>query len=209
MPFRLSITIACAALACLVAAPGAIAADEGIGVGTQRVAAAAEQPAAAARTATPSSLIAPVTACPGQGALSGPTAELEAAMLCMTNFARAQAGLGELAAAPELGQSARAKAEDVLSCDSFSHYACGRDFTYWIRAAGYIGGGCWHAGENLAWGTGEDGSVRSIFRAWMASPTHRRNILGAYEQVGIGLLSGNLEGRSGARVWASHFGSHC
>lgn len=130
-------------------------------------------------------------------------------MLCMTNFARARSGLGELAAAPELGQSSHAKAEDVLRCDSFSHDACGRDFTYWIRAAGYLGEGCWHAGENLAWGTGEYGSVRSIFRAWMDSPTHRRNILGEYEQVGIGLLSGNLEGRSGARVWASHFGSHC
>ncbi len=205
MPFRLSTAIACAALACLVAAPGATAA----GVDEQRVVVATDQPAAAARTATAGTLIAPAATCPDQSTLAAPAAKQEQAMLCMTNFARARSGLGELAAAPELGQSAAAKAEDVLSCDSFSHDACGRDFTYWIRAAGYIGESCWHAGENLAWGTGEYGSVRSIFRAWLDSTTHRRNILGDYEQVGIGLLSGSLEGHSGARVWASHFGSHC
>ena len=130
-------------------------------------------------------------------------------MLCMTNFARANAGLGELANAEQLDQSSYDKAEDVLRCDSFSHFACGREFTYWIRQSGYIGEGCWHAGENLAWGTGEYGSVRSIFRAWMNSPTHRANILGAYDQVGIALLDGNLEGHAGAHVWAAHFGSRC
>ncbi len=162
-----------------------------------------------ARPATTSPLIAPATACPDQGALDSPVAQQEEAMLCMTNFARARAGLTELAPAVELDQSSDAKADDLLRCDEFSHSACGRDFTYWIRAAGYIGEGCWHAGENLAWGSGEYGSVRAIFRAWMASPTHRRNILGDYDQVGIGLLAGNLEGRADARVWASHFGSHC
>ena len=60
-------------------------------------------------------------------------------MLCMTNFARAAAGLGALADAEELDRSALGKADDVLRCDSFSHFACGREFTYWIRAAGYIG----------------------------------------------------------------------
>jgi uncharacterized protein YkwD len=204
MAFRLSTAAVAAALTCLAFAATATAS----GVGTQRVAAPAE-PTAAARVATASSLIAPATSCPEQSSLSVPAVEQEQAMLCMTNFARAGAGLGEVAAAAELDQSARDKAADVLRCDSFSHSACGREFTYWIRAAGYIGAGCWHAGENLAWGTGEYGSVRAIFRAWMSSPAHRRNILGDYDQIGIGLLSGDLEGHSGARVWAAHFGSRC
>lgn len=130
-------------------------------------------------------------------------------MLCMTNFARADAGLDALANAEQLDESSRDKAEDVLRCDSFSHFACGRDFTYWIRATGYLDAGCWQAGENLAWGVGEYGSVRSIFRAWMNSPTHRQNILGDYSQVGISLRSGDLEGHLGAHVWAAHFGSRC
>jgi uncharacterized protein YkwD len=130
-------------------------------------------------------------------------------MFCMTDFARAQAGLGGLLDAEELDRSAQGKAEDVLRCDSFSHFACGREFTYWIRESGYIGDQCWHAGENLAWGTGEYGSVRAIFRAWMGSPTHRKNILGDYSEAGISLVTGELEGRAGAHVWAAHFGSRC
>jgi uncharacterized protein YkwD len=204
MAFRLSTAIAIAALACLALASGAVAA----GVGKQRVAALSERPATA-RTAAASGLIASAASCPNQGSLRSTAAAQEQAMLCMTNFARASAGLNELAEIAELGQSAEDKAADVLRCDSFSHFACGREFTYWIRAAGYIGEGCWHAGENLAWGTGPYGSVRAIFRAWMRSPTHRQNILGDYDQVGIGLVTGNLEGNLEAHVWAAHFGSRC
>jgi uncharacterized protein YkwD len=154
-------------------------------------------------------LIAPPTACPGQSALTAPVAAQEEAMRCMADFARARSGLGELAESEELDRSAHDKAEDVVRCDSFSHFACGREFTYWLRAVGYIGEQCWHAGENLAWGTGEYGSVRAIFRAWMNSPTHRHNILGDYSQVGLGLITGELEGHRSARVWAAHFGSRC
>jgi uncharacterized protein YkwD len=204
MASKLATGLAVASFACLALAPSATA----VGVGKQRAVASSE-PAAAARTATASPLIAPAATCPDQSSLTSPADEQEQAMLCMTNFARAGAGLGELTEAAELDQSSRDKAADVLHCDSFSHFACGREFTYWIRAAGYIGESCWHAGENLAWGAGEYGSVRAIFRAWMSSPTHRQNILGDYSQIGIGLLSGNLEGHPGARVWAAHFGSHC
>jgi len=190
MAKKLCIALAIGSLLCLTAAANANAAPDVI---HQKV---VDQPE---RTATASVLIAPPTACPNQIGLSKP----------VTNFARANAGLGELADAEELDASAEGKAEDVLRCDSFSHFACGREFTYWIRTAGYIGEGCWHAGENLAWGAGEYGSVRAIFRAWMSSPTHRQNILGDYSQVGISLETGELEGHSAAHVWAAHFGSRC
>jgi uncharacterized protein YkwD len=130
-------------------------------------------------------------------------------MRCMADFARGQAGLSELATAAELEQSAGDKAGDILRCDSFSHFACGRDFTYWMRQTGYISTQCWRVGENLAWGTGEDGTVRSIFVAWMRSPAHRANILGDYVETGISLRVGALEGDPGTRVWTEHFGSHC
>jgi uncharacterized protein YkwD len=205
MPSRVATSIVVGLLGLLVLAPGASA----VGIGKQRVAAPGER-SAAAPASTSNVLIAPAAACPDQSSLTSSLEQQEQAMLCMTNFARANAGLGALAEAPELGHSAEDKAADVIRCDQFSHFACGREFTYWIRASGYnISEGCWRAGENLAWGTGEYGSVRAIFRAWMQSPTHRGNILGDYSQVGIGLLSGSLEGNDGARVWASHFGSHC
>jgi uncharacterized protein YkwD len=197
---KLAFVLAIASLFCLALAPSAFASNS---VAGQRIVGQAE------RTATASSLIAPAAACPAQSGLSSPAEAQEEAMLCMTEFARASAGLGDLADAEELDRSAQGKAEDVLRCDSFSHFACGREFTYWIRESGYIGDQCWHAGENLAWGTGEYGSVRAIFRAWMNSPTHRKNILGDYSQVGISLETGELEGHAGAHVWAAHFGSRC
>jgi uncharacterized protein YkwD len=200
---KLSIAVAVVSLACLAVVPDAVA----IGVGKQRVVVPAERPAA--RTAATIPLIAPATICPDQSALDAPRETQEQAMLCMTNYARANAGLSELAEAEQLDASALGKASDVLRCDSFSHFACDREFTYWIRESGYLGAGCWHAGENLAWGTDEYGSVRAIFRAWMSSPTHRQNILGDYDEVGIVLLTGNLEGHAGAHVWAAHFGSRC
>ncbi len=201
---KLATVVAVASLACLVLATNAAAVD----IGKQRAVAQPER-AAAAQAATISPLIAPAATCPDQDSLTSPVEAQEQAMVCMTNFARAGFGLGTLVEADELDRSAVGKAGDVLRCDSFSHFACGREFTYWIRESGYIGEGCWRAGENLAWGTAEYGSVRAIFRAWMSSPTHRQNILGDYEQVGIGLLTGKLEGRPGAHVWAAHFGSRC
>lgn len=130
-------------------------------------------------------------------------------MLCLTNYARGQVGEAPLEATPQLEESAADKAADVISCDSFSHTACGREFTYWMRATGYLSTECWRAGENLAWGAGEYGTVASIFRAWLRSPTHRANVLGDFTQIGIDLQVGPLSGRKNVHVWAQHFGTHC
>lgn len=175
----------------------------------QRVAAASRVAQASDRPAPGGTLIAPAAACPNQGNLADPVQAQEMAMRCMTNFARVHAGLPELADSQPLDLSAGEKSGDVIACDSFSHTACGREFTYWMRQADYMSSQCWRVGENLAWGTNEDGTVRSIFQAWMRSPGHRENILGEYDQLGISLLSGDLEGRVAAHVWTEHFGSHC
>jgi uncharacterized protein YkwD len=154
-------------------------------------------------------LAAPATTCPGQSQLDAPAAAQIQTMLCMTNFARAKLGQPPLEEDVALATSATEKAADILSCDSFSHFACGREFSYWIRASGYMSSQCWHIGENLAWGAGPLGTVGSIFRAWMRSPEHRANLLGNYTQIGIDVETGTLEGHRGARVWTQHFGSHC
>ena len=205
MRSRLSLLTTAAVLAGMALAPSALGA---VGLGPQRIVKRANPPTSPPATAS-STLIAPQAACPNQDDLVAPATAQEAAMRCMTNFARERLGLAPLADAPELDLSASAKAGDLLACDSFSHTACGRDFTYWMRETGYISETCWHAGENLAWGAGEYGAVRSIFQAWMRSPTHRRNLLGDYRQLGVSLRVGDLEGQAGTRVWAQHFGSHC
>ncbi|HEX6666453.1 MAG TPA: CAP domain-containing protein [Solirubrobacterales bacterium] len=185
----------------LMAAPSALGRE---GVAAQHVV----SPGAHTAT-TKSALVAPAVTCPGQTGLDAPVAAQEEAMRCMTNFARAGSGLPPFSDSALLDGSAAAKAGDVLECDDFSHFACGREFTYWIQQGGYFGESCWRAGENLAWGAGEFGTVRSIFEAWMASPAHRANIVGKYTEMGIALELGDLEGHRGAHVWAVHFGSHC
>lgn len=154
-------------------------------------------------------LLAPPAACPEGISPTAAAAAQEQGMLCMVNYARTQAGEQALRDNGTLTESASDKSRDVLECDSFSHTACGREFTYWMRATGYLSMPCWRAGENLAWGAGEYGSVRSIFRAWMRSPEHRANILGDYAETGIDVRTGTLGGIAGTRVWAEHFGSSC
>lgn len=164
---------------------------------------------ALAQSAYAGPLIAPLAACPGQSNLRAPAETQVQAMRCMTDFARHQAGLSSLVSTTELDTSSGSKVLDVLSCNSFSHSACGREFTYWMRETGYIGENCWRAGENLAWGVGEQATVRATFQAWMRSPGHRRNVLGNYTDLGLSFAVGTLAGRDGTHVWAQHFGLRC
>lgn len=159
--------------------------------------------------ASAAGLAADPNVCPGQAALAAPATAQEQTMLCMTNYARDRLGLPPLAEAAPLVASATEKSGDILRCDSFSHDACDREFSYWIRASGYLSTQCWRVGENLAWGIRSQGTVGAIFRAWMRSPMHRANLLGDFTEIGIDLTTGTLEGDRGVRLWTQHFGTHC
>lgn len=148
-------------------------------------------------------------ACPGAIRLDASAPLQEEAMQCLVNQAREQRGLSPLTESSLLRTSAIDKGGDLIRCNEFSHTACGREFSYWIRETGYLSSECWRAGENLAWGVDGQGTVGSIFRAWMRSPTHRANILGDFEESGMELKVGSLGGLSGVHVWVQHFGSHC
>jgi uncharacterized protein YkwD len=142
--------------------------------------------------------------CPHQGDAGAGASVQEKTMLCLVNRAREARGLPALAAPASLAKAAGRKSGDILRCDEFSHEACGREFTYWIERFGYR---FCSAGENIAYGGGSYATPRSIFSLWMHSSGHRRNILGAYEDIGIGLQVGALEGEGGAHVWTQEFGS--
>jgi uncharacterized protein YkwD len=147
--------------------------------------------------------------CPTGLGLDAPPLAQESAMFCLVAKAREQYGLPPLTQSQPLRESAVEKGEDLLRCNEFSHTACGREFSFWIRDAGYMSVDCWRVGENLAWGVDEEGTVGSIFRAWMRSPAHRENILGDFEEAGIDLRVGQLGGLTGVHIWTQHFGSHC
>lgn len=157
---------------------------------------AASSPAAGGALASPAG-------CPGQGNANAPSAAQEKTMLCLVNHARRARGLAPLQALRSLTKAADRKSGDVIRCDEFSHEACGREFTYWMSRFGYHG--C-REGENLAWGNGPDATPHSIFQLWMHSQGHRKNILGPYEDTGLGLRVGALEGTSSAHVWTEEFG---
>jgi uncharacterized protein YkwD len=151
--------------------------------------------------------VAPVEACPDQTNPGLSAEEQASVMLCMTNYARGVNGFGALKPSRRLGRAAGQKSVDILGCDEFSHYACGRDFDFWDQKFGYLKG-CWKVAENIAWGTGTYSTVRSIFTSWLESTEHHENILGPYKEIGIGLRVGELEGYEGAAVWTQDFGSH-
>ncbi|HEY6730315.1 MAG TPA: CAP domain-containing protein [Solirubrobacterales bacterium] len=141
--------------------------------------------------------------------LDAPASSQESAMLCLVNEARGRYGLATLSPSAPLRESAVEKGWDLIRCNEFSHTACGREFTFWIKESGYTAAECWRVGENLAWGVDGQGTVGSIFRAWMRSPAHRENILGDFEETGIDLRVDELGGLTGVHIWTQHFGSHC
>lgn len=184
--------------ACLVTGSTAAAASGPAAVGSAAVLKRSEARQATSRTSCATAL-----------GLNAPVATQESAMRCLVDETRARYGLPTLTQSPALTQSAIDKGADLLRCNEFSHTACGREFTYWIDQSGYMAADCWRVGENLAWGVEDQGTVGSIFRAWMHSPAHRANILGSYEETGLDLRVGQLGGLSGVHIWTQHFGSHC
>jgi uncharacterized protein YkwD len=154
-------------------------------------------------------LIAPAAACPFQERIGAAPAIQEQAMLCLVDYARRESGLASLAPVTQLESSAAHKSHDMLECEEFSHFACDREFIFWIRATGYMSVPCWHVGENIAWGRGEMGTARSIFIALIRSETHRRNILGEYTGIGIDTRVGDLGWEGTVQVWTQDFGAQC
>jgi uncharacterized protein YkwD len=116
------------------------------------------------------------------------------------NSARAAHGLGPLRFDAGLDRAAAAHTAEMLRGNTFSH----GDFAGRMAAFHLAGS----LGENLAWGTGSAGSARSIVRMWLASPSHRANLLSAgFRRIGLGLAQGAFQGYGGATVVTADFGS--
>lgn len=108
----------------------------------------------------------------------------------LTNQERAKAGLTPLTIDPLLTQAAQSKATDMLSFNYWAHISpTGTQPWKFIQDTGYT---YRYAGENL----GRDFSnTSSLVKAWMASPTHRENILNnKYLNIGVAVVDGNLGG---------------
>jgi uncharacterized protein YkwD len=130
---------------------------------------------------------------------------IEAATLCLVNGERHKRHLSKLRASTTLRRAAASHAADMVKRHYFAH----GDVLARILHSGYLGRfGNWHVGENLGWGWGRGASPRAMVRAWMRSPSHRRNILGRkFRDVGIAVLRGSPGRRKPASItYVSDFG---
>jgi hypothetical protein len=123
------------------------------------------------------------------------------ALIDFLNSERRAQGLPPLSENPILDRSAYLKAKDILEKDYFSHRSPeGISPWYWFKVSGYD---YQFAGENLAIGFLDS---KEVHDAWMASPTHRQNILNPnYKEIGIAVLKGEFNGKE-VYVVVQHFG---
>jgi uncharacterized protein YkwD len=123
----------------------------------------------------------------------------EASLLHEMNRVRAAHGLRPLVVDPRLDRAADAHTQEMLRSNVFAHGAfASRLLQFDVIAR--------TAGENLAWGTGTQGSARALVAAWLASPPHRANLLApSFRRAGIGELVGGFQGFAGARVVTADF----
>jgi uncharacterized protein YkwD len=109
---------------------------------------------------------------------------------------------------PALEKAARYHSEDMIKRNYFSHDTMGRDedFAERIKSFGYTD--YITMAENLAYGSGSDGSPRRIMRAWMHSDGHRYNILDPQlRQIGIGVHVGIWKGHKHTSMYTVDFGA--
>lgn len=117
-------------------------------------------------------------------------AVLPSVLVDLANEDRVRNGVGELTENPLLKKAAEEKAKDMALRGYFSHTSPdGKDPWYWFDRVGYT----YHAaGENLAVHFTDSLAINS---AWMASPSHRANIVnGEFTEIGIGVAIGEFEG---------------
>lgn len=123
-------------------------------------------------------------------------------LLILTNQKRQENGLPPLSLSDQLAAAAASKANDMLAKNYWSHIAPdGTTPWVFIRNSGY---NYIYAGENLARGYT---NAADVVNAWMASPTHRDNMLSSkYQNIGFAIVTGNLTGEETVLV-VEMFGS--
>ena len=108
----------------------------------------------------------------------------------LTNAERLSVGVTILKENSELDQAALAKATDMFENNYWAHVSpTGTEPWYFVTQSGYE---YKHAGENLA---RDFSNPKDVVTAWMASPTHRQNLLDSrYKDIGVAVVDGYING---------------
>lgn len=111
-------------------------------------------------------------------------------IVSLTNQARQQNKVTALKSNTQLVKAAQLKANDMAAQHYFAHVSpSGVTPWTWIKKAGYT---YTLAGENLAidFAQSED-----IIQAWLASPSHRKNLLnGKFQDIGVAVGTAKIDG---------------
>ncbi|KKP75604.1 MAG: hypothetical protein UR72_C0004G0062 [Parcubacteria group bacterium GW2011_GWC1_35_21] len=102
----------------------------------------------------------------------GMAAVISAVLANLTNEERQAQNLQTLAVSPILNKAAEMKATDMATKSYFAHTSPeGKTPWFWLDQVGYK---YQYAGENLAINFSDS---KDVTNAWMASPTHKANIV--------------------------------
>jgi uncharacterized protein YkwD len=116
--------------------------------------------------------------------------QLQTALLAQINAFRSAHGLSRLQINPALTGAADGHSGQMARLGYFSHSSAnGQSFSQRLaQVYSPRGFHSWTVGENLVWG-GPDIGVASAFKAWLASPPHRANLLNPrWREVGLGAV---------------------
>lgn len=149
--------------------------------------------------------------CRGADAQKLSSTRAEKTMLCLINKQRRNHGLRKLHRQPQQAKAASRHTKTMIRRRCFSHQCPGeKDLESRLEQVNYLPCRCsWGIAENIAYGSGGNGSPRSVFKAWMHSGDHRANILGGgYQHIGIGVATGSpVAGRDGgSTTYTADFG---
>lgn len=109
-------------------------------------------------------------------------------IIYLVNQSRSESGVSLLEENEKLDQAAKDKLDDMLAKNYFAHTSPeGVTPWHWIEKNGYD---YQYAGENLALGFT---SSENEHKAWMESPTHKKNILNPnYKEIGVAVGRGTI-----------------
>lgn len=111
-----------------------------------------------------------------------------AELIALTNQVRAEYGLAPLKENPTLSKAAQARADDMNLTGSFSHKVATTtpNVTPWTFMDN-AGVKYRRAGENLA---RDFKDATSTVEGWKNSPTHMKNLLQDYTDIGVAVVKG-------------------
>jgi uncharacterized protein YkwD len=133
-------------------------------------------------------------------------ADAKQATLCLLNQERRDRGIRPFKDNSRLNLASQRHARDMSHRNYFAH----GDFVGRIKAARYLKNARGYTvGENIAWGSWDYATPKSIVNGWMHSPGHKANILnGRFHEIGLGVARGAPVGGQGrAGTYVTDFGT--